>query len=104
MDMNTETNSPLKGGSSQSACSAWTDWPTHTGQQFVCKGEADMYVGSVEVDRKDSVYGLKLLIWRGSGYSTIYEKARHPFKFQSIAWPDKPNAKLSHEEGGKDQL
>lgn len=74
-------------------CSAWTTWPTHTGQQFVSLGK-EMWVGSVDVGRTDDDHGTKLTIWRGSGIYTIWSNHAHGFHFQQIAWPPMPNEKL----------
>ena len=79
--------------------SAWTSWPTHTGQQFVALGK-ELWVGSVDVGYTDAEHGTKLTIWKGGAIYTVWSAHQHGFQFQQIAWPSMPNVKLC-EEGGK---
>ena len=71
-------------------CSAWTSWPTHTGQQFVALGK-ELWVGSVDVGYTDAEHGTKLTIWKGGALYAVWSAHPHGFHFQQIAWPSMPN-------------
>lgn len=85
------TMQPLRvEGDGAAPCSAWTTWPTHTGQQFVALGK-EVWVGSVEVGYTNPEAGTKLTIWKGSAIYTVWSNYPHGFHFQQIAWPSAPD-------------